>query len=267
MTTCPNGHESADPDWCDTCGARLGAPPASAPASAPAVPGTTPASPSAAPSSAPAGLPAESGPTVACPNCGVHNGADSLFCEDCGYDFTTGQAPPAPPPAATPTPTSTPAEPADPGAGAAIPAVPAGSTEWAMIVEVDPAWFSIKGALADAPCPPTSARTVDLALSTASIGRSSESRNIHPDLALDADPGVSRRHAQLVRDGDQWTIADLGSTNGTHVVAGGATPTADTNPIAPNTATTLQSGDSILVGAWSRLTLVQRTATSGPPSA
>ena len=207
----------------------------------------------------------EPGPMIACPNCGVHNGADSLFCEDCGYDFTTGQAPPAAP--ATSPATSNPPEPADPAAGAGNPAVPAGSTAWAVTVEVDPAWFSIKGALADAPCPPTSARTVDLALPTASIGRSSESRNIHPDLALDADPGVSRRHAQLVREGDQWTIADLGSTNGTHVVAGGAAPTADTDPIAPNTATALHPGDSILLGAWTRLTLVHRTATSEPPSA
>jgi hypothetical protein len=32
-----------------------------------------------------------------------------------------------------------------------------------------------------------------------------------------ADPNVSRRHAELRRDGDQWVISDLGSTNGTLV--------------------------------------------------
>ena len=42
--TCPNGHESNDPEWCDTCGAKLGAaaPPAGDPA-APPPPAGTPA--------------------------------------------------------------------------------------------------------------------------------------------------------------------------------------------------------------------------------
>ena len=33
------------------------------------------------------------------------------------------------------------------------------------------------------------------------------------DVVLD-DPNVSRRHAELRREGDGWVIADLGSTNG-----------------------------------------------------
>ena len=32
-----------------------------------------------------------------------------------------------------------------------------------------------------------------------------------------ADPNVSRRHAELRRDGDRWVLVDLGSTNGTYV--------------------------------------------------
>jgi hypothetical protein len=32
-----------------------------------------------------------------------------------------------------------------------------------------------------------------------------------------SDPNVSRRHAELRRDGDTWTVVDLGSTNGTMV--------------------------------------------------
>lgn len=43
------------------------------------------------------------------------------------------------------------------------------------------------------------------------LGRSREA-----DLVLD-DPNVSRRHAELRRDGGDWTIADLGSTNGVKV--------------------------------------------------
>lgn len=32
-----------------------------------------------------------------------------------------------------------------------------------------------------------------------------------------ADPGVSRRHAEVRREGDEWVIVDLGSTNGTEI--------------------------------------------------
>jgi hypothetical protein len=36
------------------------------------------------------------------------------------------------------------------------------------------------------------------------------------DVAL-ADPGASRRHAEVRREGDEWVVLDLGSTNGTIV--------------------------------------------------
>lgn len=32
-----------------------------------------------------------------------------------------------------------------------------------------------------------------------------------------ADPGASRRHSEIRREGDEWVIVDLGSTNGTEV--------------------------------------------------
>ena len=44
-----------------------------------------------------------------------------------------------------------------------------------------------------------------------SIGRSERS-----DIAL-ADPGVSRNHARIVREGDDFIVEDLQSTNGTEV--------------------------------------------------
>jgi pSer/pThr/pTyr-binding forkhead associated (FHA) protein len=43
------------------------------------------------------------------------------------------------------------------------------------------------------------------------IGRSRDC-----DVTLD-DPNVSRRHAELRREGERWAIADLGSTNGVKV--------------------------------------------------
>ncbi len=220
-STCPSGHLSADPEWCDTCGARIGGVPAAA-ASSPLVP----------PFSGPVGAP------VICPNCNELNPADALFCEVCGYDFTTGQAP-APPAVST----------------SAVTQHNASDVGWLVVLEVDPEWYSLKGALADQPCPALSSSTVPLTNHTALIGRSSASRGLRPEIALDADTGVSRRHAQFVRDGDSLTVVDLSSTNGTYVVDRSTTPDESTAALVPGVPTELHDGDRVYVGAWSRLTV------------
>jgi hypothetical protein len=51
-----------------------------------------------------------------------------------------------------------------------------------------------------------------------------------------ADPGASRRHAEVRRDGDDFVLVDLGSTNGTLVNE------------APVTERTLEDGDKITIG-------------------
>jgi hypothetical protein len=119
---CPNGHPSESTDYCDVCGEPIGA--ASSPP-APTASGATPA-PGAAPASAAA-------QPVQCPNCGSPAPGGALFCENCGYDFTTGALPdPVDPPSALsldppsrPTPpapvTSAPSEPSAAG-------TPSGST-------------------------------------------------------------------------------------------------------------------------------------------
>lgn len=63
------------------------------------------------------------------------------------------------------------------------------------------------------------------------IGRAPEC-----DLEL-ADSTVSRRHAEIVRDGDAWFIRDLGSSNGTKVNGSGITDQM------------LRDGDEIRLGA------------------
>jgi hypothetical protein len=168
------------------------------------------------------------------------NDAANLFCEQCGYDFTTGQAPPQP--AATPQPV----EPAS---------IVESDVKWVVVVEVDPVWYSLKGSLADQQCPPPSSSTVALTQHTALIGRSSQSRDIHPEVALEGDTGVSRRHAQLVRDGDDLAVVDLSSTNGTYVVPAGGEPAEDTDAIEVGLPSALHDGDRIYLGAWSRLTI------------
>ena len=81
---------------------------------------------------------------------------------------------------------------------------------------------------------------------------------MRPEIALDADTAVSRRHAQFVLEGDRLSVVDLSSTNGTFVLDQGALPTSTSEPLAPGVSAVLDDGDQIFVGAWSRLT-VRRT--------
>ncbi|MDR1214850.1 MAG: FHA domain-containing protein [Propionibacteriaceae bacterium] len=65
MSTCSNGHQSATIDFCDVCGLPMAG--------------------GAAPVVAP--------PAQTCPHCGAPRPAAALFCEACGYDYTTGALP------------------------------------------------------------------------------------------------------------------------------------------------------------------------------
>ena len=96
MPTCPAGHDSTDPDFCDVCGMRIGGP--VAPAADPAGTGSA-ASAAAGSGSGTAG--AAAAPDAAaqpCPQCGTIRSGQ--FCETCGYDFASGK-PAVAPPAAT----------------------------------------------------------------------------------------------------------------------------------------------------------------------
>jgi hypothetical protein len=227
-TTCPNGHTSGDPEWCDTCGAPMGA-----------AAGTTAAAPPSPPmSSAP--LSTTVAP-VSCPHCAAMNSADNLFCESCGYDFVTGQIPdPIAAPLVEEPPSSQPA--------------PAAGT-WVVVIEVDPVWHALKGELADRALPPASTSTVSLTQHASLVGRTSQSRGLRPEVALDTDTAVSRRHAQLILEADKLSVVDLSSTNGTFVLDGGVVPTEASEPLAPGVSAVLDDGDQIFVGAWSRLTV------------
>ena len=85
---------------------------------------------------------------------------------------------------------------------------------------------------------------------TVHIGRRSRSVHIRPDIDLTGPPtdtGVSRLHAQLTRAPDgTWSITDLGSGNGIQV-NGSDAPSGTPIPLQP--------GDSIHLGAWTRITL------------
>jgi pSer/pThr/pTyr-binding forkhead associated (FHA) protein len=87
------------------------------------------------------------------------------------------------------------------------------------------------------------------------IGRRSDSRGIHPDIDLSgavADPGVSHRHALLVRRVDGgYDVVDTESTNGTTMNDG-------VEAIGPSVPVELVDGDRVHVGAWTTITVRQR---------
>jgi hypothetical protein len=254
---CPNGHTSAAEDFCDTCGAKIDLENQPEPEPAAAAP-----EPAAASSGAPE-APAAPEQQV-CPNCSAPNAPDALFCEACGYDFTTGAlprgaAPKQPlvdpdgsngstPPAAT---TAT--------SGSIAPAIP---LEWVAEIWVDPDWYAVQEAEEPMPSPGLPA-VVGLTSRSLLIGRVSPSRNIHPDIDCTTDTGVSRRHAQLTTDGQRWFVEDLGSSNGTFV--GPASGPLPEDPIAVGPRTELDDDDRIYVGAWTRI--VVRAATDDEKAA
>jgi FHA domain len=269
--TCPDGHSSQSGDYCDVCGLPIqgasagpsassvagssagysaGAsplpPPLPAPASGSASPGGGPLAPAPAASSLSLDAPAPAVATRTCPNCSTDNPADALFCENCGYDFTTGQLPrPLPPPDAA---DAQPVPPPVPGTGSPD------DVSWVAEVWVDPDWYNAQG-VTD-PLPSAGAPVVvPLAERTVLIGRTSASRNIHPQIDVSADNGVSRRHAQLSTDGQRWWIEDLQSSNGTFIGAAGEP--LPTDPIPAGQRVELEDDDRVYVGAWTRIVVRQ----------
>src|SRR5665811_1982277 len=95
-TTCPNGHVSEAADYCDTCGAPM-APSSTPDSSRPSGPASAPVTPGTGASAATAAA------TQPCPSCAMTNTPEALFCEACGYDFTTGTMPRPSAPATSPT--------------------------------------------------------------------------------------------------------------------------------------------------------------------
>ncbi|GAA2108275.1 hypothetical protein GCM10009841_28630 [Microlunatus panaciterrae] len=249
--TCPAGHRSEAEDYCDVCGAPIDT---AARTSSPAAP-EAPAPELATPGTAEQGL----GPQT-CPNCGLQNLPEALFCEGCGYDFTTGTMPrsagPAPEAAATSavqTPPAVAAPPADGGAaeaGATPP--PTAGVDWVVEVWVDPDWYQAQESPDPMPSPGLP-EVIPLRARSALIGRKSRSRNINPDVDCETDTGISRRQAQLTSDGSRWWVEDLDSSNGTFV--GPASGPLPTDPIPVGPKHELDADDRVYVGAWTRLVI------------
>lgn len=216
---CPDGHASEMTDFCSECGIVMST--------------GAPHAPTASP-----GAGAASGDAV-CSNCAEPHGPDDVFCENCGFDFSSGSLPDA-----AIEPTTAPTSPA------------AVSQPTSVSVSVDLDYFAsvVEDGEVTLPDPVPAPTTVTLSAGKALIGRHSESRGIFPELdieALTSDPAVSSRHAMLHRDEEGgWQINDLGSTNGTRVGA------IDSDEIAAGTDHGIAAGVPVFVGAWTRIELV-----------
>lgn len=214
---CPKGHTSSEADYCSECGAKIqgsgGA--ASADLSAAAAPRTG----------------------DLCPDCGtVREPGGVVFCEVCGYNFATGAhgEVPLPPPAETLAASEPEPEPE------AAPVI----QQWTVTVSVDPGLRSTESPEAPSDLPPFS---ITLSQPVSLIGRRNETRAIFPEIALDHDEAVSRRHALLQLDPQHGLLLrDIGAANGTRL---------NGKELQPMTDHALKDGDEITLGHWSRISV------------
>lgn len=173
---------------------------------------TAAAEPSAAPAPTPSAPsveePAPAAPSagmVKCPSCQHENPADARFCENCGAALAPAPGVAPPPEAVAPPPT-------------AVPAV-------ALVLESG----------VELP--------LDFSKGEVLIGRADPVSRVFPDVDLTPhggyDAGVSRRHCRLFRQGEQFFVEDLGSTNGTKL---------NGQAIPPNQPRPLRDGDTLELG-------------------
>lgn len=243
MTTpCPScGHHSEDAEWCDDCGRPIVA-------------------------DAPPERPART-----CPVCGEPE--EGRYCQDCGYDFAGGTptgvdpisgdtdlAPArhrrdAPPAAVPPTPPSGPVLHDDTARAATglsrTPGPFAAPTGFAVTVSADRAFHArLAGDPGADPFPPYApTRTIPLTGSEIRIGRARRGSDDRPEIDLaepPADRAVSHLHAVLLREGDGWTVVDLGSYNGTRL---------DGERLQPNAPKPFRVGSTVHLGAWTAIRL------------
>ena len=238
--TCPKdpSHESVDADYCSVCGARIEGSPLSLPTS-----GARDLS---------AGTSAASTAGLECPECGTPRASlTAKFCEVCRYNFEAGHSETvvlaAPAPELPPLLPETTASPLDVSPSMAANAAnrPVRESGWEAIVEVDASLYTDVDPAT--PCPIGQPQLqFPLDLDENLIGRRNERRSVYPEIPL-TDPGVSTRHAKLVRSPEGgWQLLDVGSTNGTM---------HNGSPVIPGLLTAILAGDQITLGCWTRIIL------------
>jgi hypothetical protein len=215
---CPKGHESSESDFCSECGAKILG-----------VPQQT--------------LVKNAVNLETCPDCSApHEPNSGDYCEICGYNFVTqahGELAIAKTIKEEDTVTQ---RQSSFSASVSTPQSPV--IGWEVVVTIDP---SLRHP--ESPEPPIDQAPIIFSLekTTNLIGRNSQVRAIHPEIALDSDDAVSHRHALLNRQADgTFTLRDIGSSNGTQFKGVELKPMVDIP---------LQDGDEFTLGHWTRITL------------
>jgi hypothetical protein len=200
---CPKGHESTEADFCSVCGVKMQA----AASASPVIDAAS-----------------------TCPDCGAPRDASGgIFCEICGYNFSTGAHGELKPDTLPPT---------------AAPAIRNDAPLYQVVITVDPALRAAESPEAPADFAPL---TVRLDKESNLIGRRSDRRGVFPEISLDRDDAVSHRHALISRlPGGGLILRDIGSSNGTSLNGTGLQPMTD----AP-----LKDGDRITLGHWTRMVI------------
>lgn len=163
------------------------------------------------------------------------------------------------------------------------------NARWLAEIQVDPLWYADQDS--EEPCPAVGPPTlVPLISNRLLIGRTSTSRDVHPDIDCSDDVGVSREQARLTTDGTRWWVEDLHSANGTYLgpathpaqddpptpapaettapeTAPGMTELTEVNahPITPGQRQELAADDCIYIGAWTRITVRPTTSSDNIP--
>jgi hypothetical protein len=216
---CPNGHPSEESDYCSVCGAPM--------------PGA-------------AAQPSATQPAQTCPSCGTPRAdASARYCEVCRYDYLAQTQGPPPVVAETAAPAPEPARPVSSAAADS-------RAEWEVTIAVDPSLDTEPDA--DAP-PPVDVgdRIFPIDLPEMLVGRRDDAHHIRPEIPV-IDPGVSRRHAHLLRLPEGGVaIVDLASANGTAVNGVG---------LVAGQRHELADGDVATVGRWTRITVRRRGQVS-----
>ena len=155
---------------------------------------------------------------------GHSNPDGSAFCDECGERLDQASA------VATSAPAAAPA----PSAPAPAPSAPATTASPRLIIQSDNAVFDLTGK------------------SEALIGREDPVSNVYPDVDMTPhngeEGGVSRIHAKILINGNQFLLEDENSTNRTFI---------NRQKLAPKTPTPIKDGDELRFG---RVVTIFRTS-------
>ena len=267
---CPKGHFSTDIDYCSECGSAIKLP-VSASSSA--------GSASNLDKLAGQNLVGNKA-TTSCPDCMTVRRPDARFCEVCRYDFEKAMSfsglqsgLQSGLPIAEPQPVlnavvikrvivdavaavnsvdtkNTAITPVDDAAQISLAADASVhlSVRLKLRILVDSSLY--KDPDPSLPCPiATAEKEYHLDLDEQTLGRQFEGKGIHPEIVVQ-DPGISRRHLKLMRDGaGQITVLELGSANGTEL---------NQANLEPGVVTALKAGDQLTLGLWTRICVESR---------